>query len=50
MGQTGSGKTTLINSFLNYVLGIDFYDKFRYVLVDEKDLVAERTSGKANTA
>ena len=35
LGQTGSGKTTLLDSFLNHVMGVDFYDKFRYKLVDE---------------
>ena len=40
LGQTGCGKTTLVDSFLNYILGVDFFDKFRYKLVDERDLVA----------
>ena len=42
LGQTGSGKTTLVDSFINYLLGVDFYDKFRYKLVDERSLVATR--------
>ena len=42
LGQTGSGKTTLLNSFANFLLGISFFDDFRYQLVDEQDLVAER--------
>lgn len=34
--MTGSGKTTLIDSMLNYLLGVEFFDKFRYKLVDER--------------
>lgn len=44
LGQTGSGKTTLVDSFVNYLLGVDFYDKFRYKLVDERALVATRVA------
>ena len=44
MGRTGAGKTTYIDSFINYLLGVDFYDKFRYKLVDERDLIRKRTS------
>ena len=36
VGQTGAGKTTWIDSFANYVMGIEIYDKFRYKLVDER--------------
>ena len=43
-GQTGAGKTTLVDSFLNYLLGTEYYDKFRYKLVDEKKLVDDRTA------
>ena len=42
MGQTGAGKTTLVDSFFNYLMGIDYFDKFRYKLIDESDLVEER--------
>ena len=35
VGGTGAGKTTLIDSFINYLFGIDFYDTFRYKLIDE---------------
>ena len=44
MGQTGAGKTTFIDSFINYMLGIEFYDNFRYKLVDERELIDQRTS------
>ena len=44
MGQTGSGKTTLVDTHLNYLLGIEFYDEFRYKFVDERGLIEERKS------
>ena len=35
VGQTGCGKTTLLNSFLNFILGIKIEDNFRYVIIHE---------------
>lgn len=35
VGQTGCGKTTLLNSFINYVLGIEIEDNFRYEIIHE---------------
>ena len=38
IGPSGAGKTTFIDSFVNFVLGIELYDKFRYKLVDERKI------------
>ena len=35
-GESKSGKTTLINAYINYILGINYIDDFRYKIINEK--------------
>jgi len=37
MGATGSGKTTLINAMVNYILGVEWNDPFRFIMISEKE-------------
>ena len=36
VGETGCGKTTLLNSFVNSLLGIDMKDNFRFKIISEE--------------
>ena len=44
VGATGAGKTTLINGMVNYILGVEWADKFRYKLVVEDSKVSQAFS------
>ena len=44
VGATGAGKTTLINGMVNYILGVEWKDDFRYKLVIEDDKVSQANS------
>ena len=34
VGATGSGKSTMVDSFINYIVGVDYKDPFRFSMVD----------------
>ena len=38
LGETGTGKTTLIDAYINFLTGVTFYDKFRFRLIDEREI------------
>lgn len=44
VGATGAGKTTLINGMVNFILGVDWKDPFRYKLVVENKSVSQANS------
>lgn len=33
VGETGSGKSTLVDGMVNYVMGVNFDDPFRFTIV-----------------
>lgn len=35
IGETDSGKTTLLNSFVNFLLGVNIEDEYRYKIILE---------------
>ena len=34
VGATGSGKSTLVDGIINYILGVNFEDPYRFTMVE----------------
>jgi len=48
VGATGAGKTTLINGMVNYFLGVEWTDNFRFKLIVEDSGVSQTNSQTKN--
>ncbi|PFX22219.1 Stonustoxin subunit alpha [Stylophora pistillata] len=48
VGATGAGKTTLINGMVNYILGVEWKDDFRYKLIVEDSGLSQANSQTKN--
>ena len=48
VGETGSGKSTLVDGIVNYVLGVNWNDPFRYTLVDLEEEEKSRLKNQVN--
>uniref|UniRef100_A0A8C4TPL9 AIG1-type G domain-containing protein n=1 Tax=Erpetoichthys calabaricus TaxID=27687 RepID=A0A8C4TPL9_ERPCA len=44
LGATGSGKSTLINGMVNYILGVQWEDDFRFKLIHEETSTSQAES------
>ena len=44
VGATGAGKTTLINGMVNYILGVQWKDEFRFKVITEETKVTQAHS------
>lgn len=46
VGETSTGKSTLVDGFVNYVLGVNWIDSLRFSVIDleqeEKDRIVNR--------
>ncbi|XP_073786283.1 uncharacterized protein isoform X2 [Danio rerio] len=46
LGSTGAGKTTLVNVLVNYILGVEWEDSYRFKLINE---VTNRSQAESQT-
>ena len=48
VGETGAGKTTWINALFNYMLGVEYEDDFRFMVVIEENAAHQEFSQTEN--
>ena len=42
MGESGAGRTEFIDCFVNYLLGVEICDQFRYSVTELEDKIDKR--------
>ena len=46
VGKTGDGKSTFVNALVNFYLGINIEDKFRYLLINDNNVDQQKSRTK----
>ena len=49
VGATGTGKATLINGMVNYLLQVEWKDKFRFEVIDDNDSIGQQKPNQITT-
>jgi len=47
VGATGTGKSTLVDGFINYILGVNWNDPYRFTIINLEEEEQQRTSNQA---
>jgi putative ribosome biogenesis GTPase RsgA len=49
VGATGTGKAMLINGMVNYLLQVEWKDKFRFEVIDDNDSIGQQKPNQITT-